>query len=96
MIAREFRNQFLDRTTLRGYYFLAKYIVPVIKKNQMLRVFVKKQFVDRWIRYGKHAIGMNVSKPTICETIATKLFLGVCKIVGTVKRRVVRSNGEVW
>jgi hypothetical protein len=95
-VARQYRDKFLDRDQLRGYYALAERIVPILEKNARIKSQVKSRLVDRLIDYGEWKLDLKKKKPLIASVIVSKAFLGLCKTVGFVLPEYVRLNGEVY
>ena len=94
-ISRIYRDTYLDKDQLRGYYFLAEIIVPFLERNEKLRKNVKRWLVDKLVDYGEHRIGLKTrSKPL--SFIVSKLFLGAIKAIGMILPVYVRRNREVY
>jgi hypothetical protein len=94
-IARKFRNKYLSYAQLRGYYLLADKIVPILERNETVRINVKKWLVDRLIEYGKYRLGI-YAKASLSSIIVSKIFLATIKTIGVFVHRYVRLNGEVY
>ena len=80
-ITREFRDKFLGPVTLSGYYILAHYVEPLIRKHRCLRWAAKKVLVDSLIDYGRWFMHGNRLKHKSSKLI-TKLFLSLCYRIG--------------
>jgi len=94
-IARAYRDRFLSRQTLRGYYIIAEKIVPLMIKHEWFKKIVKKCLVDKLVEYGREKLGLGGKAPLVSRII-TKLFLSLCNVTGKTVPVFVRSNGEVW
>lgn len=94
-ITREFRDEYLDKSALRGYYVVAEKIVPVIEKYQWFKRFMKTQLVDRLVDVGEYKLGKKNNRPRVSSSIVTWLFLRMCKLVGTARTEFTRCTGEV-
>lgn len=55
-ITRQYRDEFLDPVTLRGYYMIAEKVVPLMKKWPWFKQFIKKHLVDNLVEYGRYAL----------------------------------------
>jgi hypothetical protein len=55
-ITRQYRDRFLDKETLRGYYVIAEKVVPLMKKYPLFKKLVKRVLVDNLIEYGRYAL----------------------------------------
>jgi hypothetical protein len=55
-ITRAYRDKFLDKETLRGYYIIAEKVVPLMQKYRWFKKLVKKVLVDNLIEYGRYAL----------------------------------------
>jgi hypothetical protein len=95
-VARRYRDEFLDKDQLRGYYILAERVVPVMEKNEKAKNLIKKMLVIPLIRYGEYSMGLKVKRCSITDYIISKLFLGVIKTIGLIIPHYIRQNGEVY
>jgi len=94
-ICRKFKDMFLGKDELRGYYMLAEQIVPIIKHNDELKDAVKKHLVDRLVDYAEITLGHKTEfKYKDSAEISTK-FINICRNIGKTIPRYVRENGEV-
>lgn len=92
-IARRFRDTFLDLPTLRGYYFIADRVVPLMELYPDFKQHIKTTLVDRLIRFGRAFFAdKRPSNTDICTTIN---FLTLCRYFGLQMAAYRRSNGEV-
>ncbi len=80
-IAREFRDRYLDETTLTGYYTLCIFVVPLIKKYPIFRRLVKRIIVDRLIDYGRSKLSDCPRRLKTSRAIS-KGFLALCRFIG--------------
>jgi hypothetical protein len=94
-ITRRYRDKFLDRDQLRGYYRIAELIVPKIENSAYWKRMVKIKLVDRLVDYGSCRLGYT-KKCKISSFVVSKLFLATIKIVGISTTVYVRQNGEVY
>lgn len=93
-MARWYRDSFLDRETLRGYYMLSELIVPVLLEHEDYKQSVKNYFVDSMMEYFEY---LSEARP-VCSDVAkqeTLEFLGVCHEIGKNEPSFMRVNGEV-
>ena len=90
-IAREYRDKFMSTEQLRGYYMIAEAIMPWVVRH---RAFVKRQFVDRLVEYGRYHLGYTEKAPCRASCAVTRGFLMLCGFAGRRKRVFVRCNGE--
>lgn len=95
-ITREYRDKFLDLSTLRGYYILAEMLVPKLKKHKWLQRLTKYVLVDSLIDTGEQRLGYKQQTEKKRSPVIADIFLGICKTLGMVRREFVRSNGEVY
>lgn len=94
-VTREYRDRFMPRQMLRGYYMIAEKIVPLMNKSEWFKQFIKKHLVDHIVRYCEWAIGKRGKKP-FKSSLITKTFLRLCNLTGSMAQTYVRNNGEVW
>jgi hypothetical protein len=94
-MAREYKDTFLDEDTKRGYYMLAEQLVPVMKKDESYKQYVKENLVDHLIKVGKHRLDKTDIQPTKESINITDGFLNFCNIMGKSVESFTRSNGEV-
>jgi len=92
-IARRFRDSFLDLPTLRGYYFLADRVVPLMELDPNFKQHVKQTLVDRLIRFGKAFFAKKQADDI--DTNTTINFLTLCRCLGLQMTSYHRLNGEV-
>ena len=95
-IARQYRDSFLDRDQLSGYYRLADKIAPIIERNLNVKKNVKKWLVDRLVDYGEYRLGLKTGRPKIASYVISKAFLATIKTIGFIFPKYVRQNGEVY
>jgi len=81
-ITREFRDKYLDRSSLGGYYAIANVVVPLLKKYKRFKLFTKKYLVDRLIDYAEKTMGHKNNYKYKSSVYISKIFLGACKIIG--------------
>lgn len=94
-ITREYRNKYLDKYHLVGYYTLAEIIVPILKKHDWAKNMCKTILVDKFIEYGEYHLGKTEKSPSKMAVIITESFLTMCKVIGLIKKTVTRPDGEV-
>jgi hypothetical protein len=93
-MARWYRDSFLDKETLRGYYMLSELVVPVLLQHDNYKKSVKNYFVDSMMEYFEYLFGIR----PICSDMAkqeTIEFLNVCYEIGKDESSFTRINGEV-
>ncbi len=96
-ITRFYRDHFMSKKQLRGYYVIAERIVPLMKRSRQFTEWMRKHLVKHFIEYGNWIQnGPRPSKAPQKEMIISKLFLALCALTGMVKKRYVRKNGEVY
>ena len=89
-IAREYRDNILDKTTLGGYYALCNVTVPLIHKSRLFKRFVKRFLVDRMIDYFEVALNYKNRTEWATSKPITKIFLSMCHLIG------LRVNTKAW
>jgi hypothetical protein len=94
-ITREYRDNFLNKDTLRGYYMLAEQLVPYMKSNEEYKKYIKNNFVNHFIEVGKYRLGKVIEKPSDESINITDGFLNVCNIIGKSVDSFTRLNKEV-
>jgi len=82
-IAREYRDKFLDKITLRGYYRVAQYIVPWMKQDHEFKKQIKVNLVDKLIEFGRYMLGGDV-EPSGDSIKTTEDFISLCRIYGEI------------
>ncbi len=92
-IAREYRDKFMSPDQLRGYYMIAEAIMPWVIRH---RAFVKTQFVDRLVEYGRYHLGYSEKTPSRAAYAVSRGFLFLCRLVGNRRESFRRCNGEVF
>lgn len=95
-IARKYRDKFLDKDQLRGYYYLAEKIVPILERSEKAKKFCKKWLVDKLVDYGEKRLGKRQRPAQLMSIITAKGFLATIKIVGLIIPHYVRANGEIY
>lgn len=81
-IAREYRDNILDRVTLGGYYALCNVTVPLIHKSKLFKRFIKRFLVDRMIDYFEVALNYKSRTEFRTSELITKAFLNLCHLIG--------------
>jgi len=94
-IAREYRDKFMDKSMLRGYYRIAETIVAYIKKYWIIRMLTKEILVNRLVKYGEYKLKYTQKKPNLMDIIITRGFLNYCRYIGNKLPLFRRLNGEV-
>jgi hypothetical protein len=94
-ITREYRDNFLNKDTLRGYYMLAEQLVPYMKSDEKYREYIKNNFVNHFIEVGKYRLGKVIEKPSDESINITDGFLNVCNVIGKSVDSFTRLNKEV-
>jgi len=81
-ITREFRDNYLDPITLKGYYELARHIVPLINKSEQFKRYIKETLVDRLIDFGEWVMGYKDRLRFKDSETVTRNFLNTCYLMG--------------
>jgi len=95
-IAKEYRDRFMSKRQIRGYYVMAELLVPRMTQKPGLKKAVKRLLVDRLIPYGMWATGKTTRWPSVTSYFVTKAFLGLCSIFGALVPQYERITGEVY
>jgi hypothetical protein len=95
-VARKYKEKFLDKDQIRGYYCIAEKFIDRLKKSKRMQRIVKKYLVDKLIDYGEYKLDMKEEYPQVSSYIITKLFLGLIKLIGLIVPQYTRTNGEVY
>lgn len=96
-ITRQYRNRFMNQTQLRGYYMLASRVVPQMKNKKSVMEWVTNHLVKHLIEYADWVLnGPRPSKPPLKAKIVSKLFLLLCRLIGSTRKSYRRINGEVY
>ena len=94
LVAREYRDQFMDEQTLFGYYFLCGLIVPAIRRFSIVKIAFKKFLVDSLVDFGEWRLG----KKSGCRwrsRFISNSFLGFCLGLGkSLDRKLEVIHGE--
>lgn len=98
-VARLYRDRFVDRVTLRGYYMIAEWIVPWMTRYPALLRIVRRGLVDPLITYAiwrlsKDWMPFGAYLPGWYVRTVSRWFLRVCKRFGASRMCYIRSNGE--
>ncbi len=93
-ITREYRDRYLTKEQLRGYYIVAEKIVPFINRFSFLKRIVKRFLVDKLVEYGKYKVDCGLY-PSPSSILVTRTFLKLCQKMGEKQAVFVRCNGEV-
>jgi hypothetical protein len=93
-ITREYRDKFMDKESIRGYYRLADVVVPQMEADPMFKKWVKREIVDNLIEYGKRELGYSDKCGLDAEAVSMA-FLQACKDAGAGLESYTRNNGEV-
>jgi hypothetical protein len=94
-ICRKYKDKFMTRDMIRGYYMLAEPVVPILEKHAWLKRLTKWWLVDNLIEYGSYMIMETHNKPSLLSKVISKGFLRLCKWVGGRRDSFTRKNGEV-
>lgn len=81
-ISREFRDKYMSKSSLGGYYAIASIVVPLLNKSKFLRLLTKRFLVDRLVDYGEWILGYKPKMRLRTSRIATEAFLSMCGGVG--------------
>lgn len=93
-ITREYRDTFMNKDQIRGYYMIAESIVPSMEKSEELTKLIKVGLVDKLIEYGKFHLGYSIDLSKEAAEIADA-FLDLCNVTGQSVGEFTRANGEV-
>jgi hypothetical protein len=93
-IARLYRDTFMTARQIRGYYILAEKTVRLMRRSAKFKQAVKGILVDNLIKYGKSVF--SCTRAPLIPLAISKSFLALCDLIGTTKKRYVRSTGEVY
>jgi len=96
MTAKEFRDTFMDKDSIRGYYMIAECVVPMMKDSAEFKERIKESFVDPLIEFGGYVLGKTDERPSEEATRTAIKFLTACKSIGMTKKRYTRATGEVY
>jgi len=96
MTAKEFRDTFMDKDSIRGYYMIAECVVPMMKDSAEFKERIKESFVDPLIEFGGYVLGKTDERPSEEATRTAIKFLTACKSIGMTKKRYMRATGEVY
>jgi hypothetical protein len=91
-ITRAYRDEFLDHQTLAGYYLLATFVVPLIKRYSAVKWLVKKILVDRIVDYCDFQMGGREEMKLKTSKFITEKFLGFCRILGRPVYWILRAS----
>lgn len=93
-ITREYRDRFMEKDQIRGYYMIAEKVVPLMKESRELTELIKLTLVDKLIEYGKFKLGYEHMIPHDAMRVSLA-FLDLCEKTGKSVTEFTRSNGEV-
>lgn len=93
-ITRRYRDKYLSKEQLRGYYIIAEKVVPYINRFSFVKWFVKRFLVDKLVEYGKYKVDCGLY-PSPSSILVTRTFLKLCQKMGEKQAVFVRCNGEV-
>lgn len=95
-IARAYRNRFVDRVTLRGYYMIAEWIVPWMECSPGLKRLVRCGLVKPLIDYAlwKLSHDPDISEPHFYTRSVSRWFMRLCRRMGATRSVYIRLNGE--
>ncbi len=93
-LAREYRDRFMNKSMLRGYYHIAERIVPLMKLIPQYNHYIRETLVKYLIDYGNYAMG-RTNKCHLKARIITLDFLAYCERIGSQFIVYRRMNGEV-
>jgi hypothetical protein len=92
-ITREFRDKYMDKESLRGYYAIAERVVPKMETDPTIMDEVKHDLVDKLIDFGAYKLGKKDACAPESEKVSAE-FLAVCKKMGEGLPVYTRINGE--
>ncbi len=82
-VTRVFRDTYLSDAMLKGYYALARRVVPSIRRFTLVRKAVKRLLVDRLIDYGEWILNL---KPERERRGSEAVSLGFLRLIGWIGR----------
>ena len=94
-VARTFRDKECSKAELRGYYWIADKIVPLMEAHEDVKEFYRETLVAPLIAYAKWYLGETREKPDALAFSVVKNFRQSCIDAGATMKEYVRSNGEV-
>lgn len=93
-VTREYRDKFLTKEQLRGYYMIAEQVVPYMKQDDGVRRYIRDMLVEPLIEYGRWKLGKG-EEPNNAIKVITEQFLDACQTAGEARESYIRYNGEV-
>jgi len=84
-LTREYRDKFLTKEQIIGYYWLASLLVPLILKLGFFKSIVKRFLVDRLIDHGSVALGKRKDHKYRSSYFISEKFLSLCSFLGFLK-----------
>jgi len=94
-VARTFRDKECSKAELRGYYWIADRIVPLMEAHEDVKEFYRETLVAPLIAYAKWYLGETREKPDALAFGVVKNFRQSCIDAGATMKEYVRSNGEI-
>ena len=90
-VVRKYRDEKMTPRNRRGYYKMARVLVPLMRKSKLFKWIVAKTFADPLVSYGKWYYGEN-KHGWIFAPVKTA-WLKIFDVVGT-DTVFIRENGE--
>ena len=91
-LTREYRDKFLTREQIMGYYWLASMLVPFISRFGLAKIIIKKLLVDRLIDHGGVALGRKEKHEHRTSYFVSEKFLHLCSFLGFFKSELTKSE----
>ena len=91
-VVRRYRDEHMTVRNRRGYYRMAKVLVPLMRKSKVFKWVVAKTFADPLVSYGKYYYGQN--KHGVIYSPVKSLWMKIFDVVGG-DTEFIRENGEV-
>jgi len=91
-VVRRYRDEHMTVRNRRGYYRIAKVLVPLMRKSKVFKWVVAKTFADPLVSYGKYYYGQN--KHGVIYSPVKSLWMKIFDVVGG-DTEFIRENGEV-
>ena len=94
-ITRIYRDTYMPKTQLRGYYMIAEQIVPRMLRERKWMEWARRNIVDNVVPYCEWRMGIR-SRLRVAKIVKAKAFLWLCSLVGSTRASFTRCNGEVF
>lgn len=95
-ICREYREKYLSKQQLRGYYVFAEPVCFIMEKHPKLKKYFRKYLTEKFVDYSEYKLDKKTKLPKISSYIISILFLKLCTYLGRKVKTYTRINGEVY